>query len=68
MPITLTIHVSHPDVVRGDARTALLNSIAQTLEALGPDWNHRMTTASNGNLVINFENKIPYMEPFMEFT
>lgn len=55
MPITLTIHITHPDVVTGDARSALYNSIAQTLECLGPDWTHRITTVSNGNLLINFE-------------
>lgn len=56
MPITLTIHITHPDVVRGDARTAIYNSVAQTLEALGPDWNHVVTQATNGNLVVRFHH------------
>lgn len=54
MPITLTIQISHPDVVCGDRRTAIYNSVAQSMEALGPEWNHVETTVSNGNLVINF--------------
>lgn len=54
--ITLTIHITHPDVVRGDARTAIYNSVAQTLEALGPDWNHVITQAVNGNLIVKFHH------------
>lgn len=54
LPITLTINISHPDVVTGDARTALYNSVAQTLEVLGPEWTHRCTSMTNGNLLINF--------------
>lgn len=53
--ITLEIHVTHPDVVRGDARTSLYNSVAQTLEALRPEWNHVTTMMENGNLLIQFK-------------
>lgn len=53
--ISLTVHISHPDVVCGDARTALYNSIAQTFEVLGPEWTHKVTTMNNGNLIIYFE-------------
>lgn len=56
MPITLTVHITHPDVVRGDARTSLYNSVAQTLEVLGPEWNHHITTMTNGNLFIEFHH------------
>lgn len=54
MPITLEIHVTHPDVIRGDARTSLYNSVAQTLDALGPEWTHITTQMANGNLLIQF--------------
>lgn len=57
MPITLTIEVSHPDVVSGDARNALYNSIAQSFEVLGPEWTHRFSHSANGSLTINFERK-----------
>lgn len=67
MPITLTIHITHPDVVTGDARSALYNSIAQTLECLGPDWTHRITTVSNGNLLINFERMKSADRPILDF-
>lgn len=52
--ITLTLHISHPSVIRGDDRTHLYNSLAQTLDALGPEWNHLATTMDNGNLLIHF--------------
>lgn len=42
--VSLTIQITHPDVMRGDARTSIYNSIAQS-----------MTTMHNGSLSINFE-------------
>jgi hypothetical protein len=53
--ITLTIHVSHPDIVTGDARNALYNSIAQSFEVLGPEWTHRFSHATDGRLIVHFE-------------
>lgn len=53
--VSLTIQITHPDVMRGDARTSIYNSIAQSMYALGPEWNHRLTTMHNGSLSINFE-------------
>lgn len=57
MPITLTIEVSHPDVVNGDARNALYNSVAQSFEALGSDWVHKVTHSQCGSLCIRFERR-----------
>lgn len=53
--ISLTVHITQPDVVRGDARTAIYNSVAQTLDALGPEWNHKLTLTENGSLKILYE-------------
>lgn len=58
MPITLTIEVSHTDVVNGDARNAIYNSVAQTFEALGDEWTHKATQTQGGNLCIQFERKL----------
>lgn len=65
MPIFLEIHLSHPDIVTGDARNLLYNSITQTIEVLGPEWNHTVTTTSNGNLSIRFEKKTDAALPEM---
>lgn len=55
--ITLTIDITHPDVIRGDARTSLYNSVAQSMEALGDEWIHHTTQAKDGNLKIHFVRK-----------
>lgn len=55
MPITLTIHISNPEVVCGDARTSLYNSVAPALEALGQNWHHVITQTDKGNLLIEFQ-------------
>lgn len=54
MPTTLTIQISHPDVVTGDARIGLYNSIAHTLDELGPEWTHRLSHSDRGKLVMYF--------------
>lgn len=55
MAITLTIQVSYPDVITGDARTVLYNSIAQSFEVLGPEWAHRFSHSIDGSLTVHFE-------------
>jgi hypothetical protein len=51
MAIILTIAVSNPTP---GSRSALLNSIAQTLDLLGPEWNHLTTHAEEGRVEVMF--------------
>lgn len=54
MPITVTISISEPDTITGDARHDVLNSIAQTLEVLGPEWTHIVTYTATGTIEIRY--------------
>jgi hypothetical protein len=57
MPISIIIKITEPDVVIGDAQNHVVNSIAMSLDALGPGWKHVVTYAEEGKVEIHLLKK-----------
>lgn len=61
MPITLTIHLNNHHNIDPRERQMLFHSLVDTMESLGPEWNHKLTHSRDGDMVVQFE-RVPALE------